>query len=92
VVGGNRKMSLGPSQTVTLDRDTIGVLFELLGRWVEDGQMSALQSNFEHDAEAWALNDLYCMLEAVVDPGIPGGCDGARSRLMEFHGNIRYPT
>jgi hypothetical protein len=54
--------------------------------------MDDLRPNLEHEAEAWALNDLFCMLETVAVPGVPGGGSGARARLMAFHGDLDFPS
>jgi hypothetical protein len=85
-------MSLGPNQHVPLDRDTIAVLFDLLARWTRDSNMDDLRPNLEHEAKAWALNDLFCMLETVAVHGVPGGVSGARARLMAFHGDLDFPS
>ena len=85
-------MSLSPTVSLPLDGDTLAVLFDLLGRWVEDEKLAVVRPNLAHEAEAWALNDLYSVLETLTDPSMVGGTEGARGRLMAYHGDLDYPV
>jgi hypothetical protein len=77
---------------VTLSADEANVLFQLLGRWAEDGGLAAVRAHTVHEVEVWALNDLYCALERVMVPGVEGGVAGARARIMAFHGDEPWPS
>jgi hypothetical protein len=88
---GDAELPDPTEHTLTLTRDEANVLFELLGRWAEEGGLAKVRALTEHEAEVWALNDLYCILETVITPGVEGGLAGARARLMERHGGEPFP-
>jgi hypothetical protein len=80
-----------PDHRIGLSADEMAVLFDLLGRWVEADRLRSLRPLVEHEAELWALNDLFCELERQIVPGVAGGLAGARDRIMAFHGSEPFP-
>jgi len=52
--------------SLQLDSDEALVLFDLLGRWLEDERGNTLRPILSDRAEFWALNGLYCLLEATL--------------------------
>jgi hypothetical protein len=84
-------MSDEPDYRIGLSADEMYVLFELLGRWVEDERLAAIRPLIRHEAELWVLNDLFCELERHIVPGPAGSLDAARTGLMTRHGHEPYP-
>jgi hypothetical protein len=80
-----------PAESIRLTADDMYVLFDLLGRWVEDERLAPLRPLVRHEADLWVLNDLFCELERVIVPGGPGSLDAARAALMARHGHEPYP-
>ena len=77
------------------------ILFDLLGRWVEDGDSTSIlaatrtkdgyrELDLHHPGEFWALNNLYCVLETMlVEPFQANYLDlvkQARRSLVGRHG------
>ncbi len=73
--------------TITLSRAEAVVLFDMLGREIEDRNAAALRAASGHDAEIWALNNLFCVLQATLWEPYSGKfaaiADAARDTLSQ---------
>ena len=79
---------------LNLSDDERLVLFDMLGRLIEDENGRRLTGLGLHDAEIWALNSLYCELErtqvAPFKTGYPAAVQAARSNVLQVNGG-RWP-
>ena len=79
-----------PERTITLPDDAGLVLFDLLGRLIEDEKGRRLVDLGLHDAEIWALNSFYCLLERSevnsFKPNYASLLDAARSNILTENG------
>lgn len=71
--------------SLSLSVDEALVLFDWLGRHIEDDNGANLQAAGARDSELWALNSLFCQLESQL--GVPFAVDApdlfakARARI-----------
>jgi hypothetical protein len=76
--------------SLTLSDDESLVLFNLLGRLIDDEQAAGLINLVQHDAEIWALNGLFCQLERTVSASFTSqyrsSVEAARSNLLAING------
>lgn len=90
-----------PDLAIHVTPDEALILFDLLGRWVEDGDSTSIlaasrtkdgyrELDLRHPGEFWALNNLYCVLETMlVEPFQADYLDlveKARRRLVDRQG------
>jgi hypothetical protein len=77
--------------SITLREDDVLVLFELLGRWIEDENGAGIKALTRDDAELWALNSVYCTLESTITQPMEHNyvtlVEQARQRLRERCGD-----
>src|SRR6185437_5044649 len=77
-----RRWTQMSEQLLSLSDDEGLVLFDLLSRLIEDEKASRLIGSVQHDAEIWALNNLYCALERTqavpFTPDYRSSVEGAR--------------
>lgn len=80
----------GARINIELDREEALVLSDLLFRWIEQEHGREIRDHIRDDAEIWALNALYCLLERqvpeILSPDYDEALRKARERLCEFNG------
>lgn len=76
--------------SLILSADESLVLFDLLGRLIDEKQAAGLIDLVQHDAELWALNSLHCQLDRTVSASFKSEyrslVEAARSNLLAIHG------
>jgi hypothetical protein len=75
---------------LSLSHDEALVLHEWLARVVDDENADGIAETLEDDAEVWALNAVYVLLEAALtepfEPGFDKRLKAARKRLKDKAG------
>ena len=83
-------MTAQKSLSLTLSRDEALVLHEWLARVVDDENAAGIVDTVEHDAEIWALNGVFVLLEQALtepfEPGFDKLLKAARRRMVEASG------
>jgi hypothetical protein len=77
--------------TIELDREEALVLLDLLFRWIGQEHGKAILCHIRDDAEIWALNALFCLLETqvpeILSPDYDKDLQEACERLRERFGD-----
>jgi hypothetical protein len=72
--------------SIELDREEALVLSNLLFRWIEQEHGRKIHTFIKDDAEIWALNTLFCLLETQVPEVFSPDYDKTLGRPMNVFG------